>query len=92
MNILEMIHLKTVTGNQNTDVLTVTVCMMVITVNAVDTIFIMEECNMRLCTIVFSESSSSRTRKHIQDTKDALGEGGIHTEKYKLSECSYEGS
>lgn len=63
MNILEMIHLKTVAGNQNTDVLIVTVCMMVITVNAVDTIFIMEECNMRLCTIVFSESSSSRTKE-----------------------------
>lgn len=64
MNILEMIHLKIVTGNQNTDVLTVTVCMMVITVNAMDTIFIMEECNMRLCTIVFPESSSSRTKEY----------------------------
>lgn len=63
-----MIHLKTVTGNQNTDVLIVTVCMMVITVNAVDTIFIMEECNMRLCTIVFPESSSSRTSGGCQES------------------------
>lgn len=38
--------------------------MMVITVNAVDTILIMEECNMKLCTIVFPESSSSRTKEY----------------------------
>lgn len=38
--------------------------MMVIIVNAVDTIFIMEEYNMRLCTIVFPESSSSRTKEY----------------------------
>ena len=37
--------------------------MMVITVNAVDTIII-KECNMRLCTIVFPESSSSRTKEY----------------------------
>ena len=37
MNTSEVIHLKTVTGNQNTDVLIVTICMMVITVHAVDT-------------------------------------------------------
>lgn len=37
--------------------------MMVITVNAVDTIT-MEECNMRLCTIIFPESSSSRTKEY----------------------------
>lgn len=37
--------------------------MMVITVNAVDTIT-MEECNMRLCAIIFPESSSSRTKEY----------------------------
>lgn len=36
MNTSEVIHLKTVTGNQNTDVLIVTVCMMVIIVQIVD--------------------------------------------------------
>ena len=51
MNILGMIHLKTVTGNQNTNVLIVTVCMMVITVNAVDTMY-----------NSIPENSSSRTR------------------------------
>ena len=38
--------------------------MMVTTVNAVDTIFIMEECNIRLCTIIFPASSSSRTKEY----------------------------
>ena len=37
--------------------------MMVITVNAVD-IIIMEECNMRLCTIIFPETSSSRIKEY----------------------------
>lgn len=37
--------------------------MMVITVNAVDTIT-MEECNMRLCTIIFPESSSQRKKEY----------------------------
>lgn len=60
MNISEMIHLKSATGSQNTDVQTVTVCMMAITVNAVDTISIMEEYNMRLVTITFPESGSPR--------------------------------
>ena len=43
MSTSEVTHLKTVTGNQNTDVLIVTVCMMVVIVNTVD--IIMEECN-----------------------------------------------
>lgn len=37
--------------------------MMVITVNAVD-IITMEECNMRLCTIIFPETSSSRIKEY----------------------------
>ena len=37
--------------------------MMVITVLAVD-IIIMEECNMRLCTIIFPETSSSRIKEY----------------------------
>lgn len=64
MNVSGMVHLKTVTGNRNTGVLTVTACMTVITVNAVDIMFIMEECDMRLCTIVFPENGLSRTREY----------------------------
>lgn len=60
MNTSEVIHLKTVTGNQNIDALIVTACMMVITAHAVDTTLIMEECNMKLCTIVFPEGNSSK--------------------------------
>lgn len=37
--------------------------MMVITVNAVD-IITMEECNMRLCTIIFPETSSPRIKEY----------------------------
>lgn len=37
--------------------------MMVITVNAVN-IITMEECNMRLCTIIFPETSSSRIKEY----------------------------
>lgn len=60
MSTSEVTHLKIVTGNQNTDVLIVTACMMVITVQTVDIILIMEECNMKLCTIVFPEGNSSK--------------------------------
>ena len=38
--------------------------MMVITVNVVDIIIIMEECNMRLCTIVFPETCSPRIKEY----------------------------
>lgn len=37
--------------------------MMIITVNAVD-IIIMEECNMRLCTIIFPETDSPRIKEY----------------------------
>lgn len=40
MNTLEVIHLKTVTGSQNTDAQTVIVCMMDTVVLIVDTIII----------------------------------------------------
>lgn len=45
MNLLKETHLKTVTGNPNTDAQIVTVCMMATIANAADIIFITQECN-----------------------------------------------